>query len=100
MSTDRRQKVFISRTSKGLGGIAEKIAAVLRGRGMEPIIQTEFLPHWASVRQMLQGKLIDCDAAICLIGPAHGGEPDEPLTGLRRLSCSCPPRIPRWGRLR
>lgn len=83
MSSVRPQKVFISRTTKGLGGIAEKVAAVLRGRGIEVIIQTEFRPHWASVRQMLQDRLMDCDAAICLIGPAHGGEPEDAIPGLK-----------------
>jgi tetratricopeptide (TPR) repeat protein len=83
MSAERPQKVFISRTSKGLIGIAEKVAAVLKKRGMEVTIQTEFLPHSASVRQMLQDRLRDCDAAICLIGPAHGGEPDDAISGLR-----------------
>ena len=83
MSAERPQKVFISRTSKGLSGIAEKAAAVLRGRGMEVIIQSEFRPHWASVRQMLQDRLKDCDAAICLIGPVHGGEPDDAISGLK-----------------
>ena len=80
---NRQVRVFISRTTKGLRGIAEKVASVLRSRGMEPVIQTEFLPHWASVRHMLQDRLKDCDAVICLIGPAHGGEPEDPITGLR-----------------
>lgn len=52
------------------------MAGVLRGRGVDVIIQTEFFPDWRTVPQMLQQQLGQSDAVIALIGPAHGGGPD------------------------
>lgn len=76
MSTARQPRVFISRTTAGLEALAEEVCAVLRGRDVEVIIQTELLPDWRTVPQMLQDQLLKCDAVIALIGPAYGGEPD------------------------
>jgi tetratricopeptide (TPR) repeat protein len=76
MNPLRRPKVFISRTTAGLGPLADEIAQILRDRGAEPIIQSGFLPDWRSVPQMLQDKLISCDSVIALIGPIYGAEPD------------------------
>ncbi len=83
MSTPRQPRVFISRTTTGLKDVADEIAAILRGRGANVVIQTGFLPDWRSVPQMLQDKLIACDSVVALIGPAHGGEPDQEPARLR-----------------
>ncbi|HQZ66072.1 MAG TPA: DUF4062 domain-containing protein, partial [Planctomycetaceae bacterium] len=77
MSTPRKPRVFISRTTAGLKALADEIAEILRQRGAEPIVQSHFLPDWRSVPQMLQKELIACDCVIALIGPVHGGEPDR-----------------------
>ncbi len=77
MSTPRKPRVFLSRTTTGLAALADEIAAILIERGVEPIIQTGFLPDWRNVPQMLQDKLHSCDSVIALIGPVHGGEPER-----------------------
>jgi hypothetical protein len=53
MSTSRLARVFISRTTAGLAALAERVAEVLRRRGIEPIIQTGFYPSTHDVKGML-----------------------------------------------
>lgn len=54
MSTaSRKPRVFISRTTAGLKGPAERVAEVLRQRGIDPIIQTGFYPSTHGVEGML-----------------------------------------------
>ncbi len=58
MSTATRQpRVFISRTTAGLAALAERVAEVLRQRGIEPIIQTGFYPSTHDVKGMLAEHL-------------------------------------------
>ena len=83
MSTLRKPRVFVSRTTAGLHDVADEIAAILLGRGADVVIQTGFLPDWRSVPQMLQDRLHGCDSVIALIGPVHGGEPDREPARLR-----------------
>lgn len=81
MSTATRQpRVFISRTTTGLAALAERVADVLRQRGIEPIIQTGFYPSTHDVKGMLAEHLQQCDAVICLIGTAYGSGPHDPIT--------------------
>jgi len=76
----RQPRVFISRTTAGLKGLAERVAEVLRLRGIEPIIQTGFYPSTHDVKGMLAEHLQQCDAVICLIGSAYGSGPHDPIT--------------------
>lgn len=77
MSTHRKCRVFLSRTTAGLKTLAAEVAEILEERGAEPVVQTDFLPDWRSVPQMLQERLISCDCVIALIGPVHGSEPER-----------------------
>lgn len=76
----RQPRVFISRTSAGLAALAERVAAVLWQRVIEPIIQTGFYPSTHDVKGMLADHLQQCDAVICLIGTAYGSGPHDPIT--------------------
>ena len=80
MSTPRPPRVFISRTTAGLAALAERVAEVLRHRGIKPIIQTGFYPSKHDVKGMLAEHLQQCDAVICLIGSAYGSGPRDPIT--------------------
>lgn len=80
MDTTRPPRVFISRTTAGLAALAERVAEVLRQRGIEPIIQTGFYPSTHDVKGMLAEHLQQCDAVICLIGSAYGSGPHDPIT--------------------
>ena len=83
MSTPRPQIVFLSRTSNGLAGTALKCQSILEERGCKVIHQPDFTGSWRDVKGMLVDKLIECDAAICLLGPACGMMMDDPVTGLK-----------------
>jgi len=80
LGMSRQPRVFISRTTAGLKGLAERVAEVLRLRGIEPIIQTGFYPSTHDVKGMLAEHLQQCDAVICLIGSAYGSGPHDPIT--------------------
>jgi len=80
MSERRKPRVFISRTTAGLKDLAERVAEVLRDRGVEPIIQTGFYPSTYDVKGMLAEHLQKCDSVICLIGSAYGAGPRDPFT--------------------
>ena len=61
----RKPRVFLSRTTAGLAGLAglaDEMAAILRGRGAEPVVQSGFLPDWRSVPQMLRISCIPATA--------------------------------------
>ena len=83
----RPPRVFISRTTAGLAALAERVAGVLRQRGMEPIIQTGFYPSTHDVKGMLAEHLQQCDAVICLIGSAYGSGPHDPITKAEQSVC-------------
>ncbi|MCX6876519.1 MAG: hypothetical protein NTW21_22325 [Verrucomicrobia bacterium] len=65
----RPPRVFLSRTTTGLAGLSDEIAAILCGRGAEPVVQSGFLPDWRSVPQLLQDQLHSCDSVIALTMP-------------------------------
>lgn len=48
--------------------LGEKVAAVLRDRGFDIIIQTEFGLEWRKIRHMLMKKNRNGDAFLCLVG--------------------------------
>ena len=79
-AASRNPRVFISRTTAGLAALAERVAEVLRQRGIEPITQTGFYPSTHDVKGMLAEHLQQCDAVICLIGTAYGSGPHDPIT--------------------
>ncbi len=79
----RPPRVFISRTTNGLAATADKCAVILKERGYDVIHQPDFTASWLDVKKMLQGHLIDCDAVICLVGPACGLMMREPIKGLK-----------------
>ena len=65
----RQPRVFLSRTTTGLAALAEKVAAVLRGRGFEIIHQPYFGLEWRRIRHLLMEKIREADAVLCLVGP-------------------------------
>jgi len=83
MNAPHPQKIFLSRTTNGLADTALKCEAILKERGCEVIHQPDFTGSWRDVKGMLVDKLIACDAAICLVGPACGMMMHEPVTGLK-----------------
>lgn len=79
MNLSRKPKVFLSRTTKGLGSIAGKVAEVLEEKGFEVVHQPEFGMGWRRIRHMLMDKIRDCDSVLCLVGSAYGFAPSQPI---------------------
>ncbi len=80
-----KPRVFLSRTTKGLATLADKIAVVLDEMGYEVIHQPDFTMSWRKIRHMLMEKLRASDAVLCLIGPAYGFAPKTPIPEFRDL---------------
>lgn len=83
MSTERPQKVFISRTTAGLAVLAEKVAAVLTERGFDIIHQPDFGLEWRKIRHMLMEKVRETDVVLCLVGPTYGFAPRTTIPEFR-----------------
>ena len=77
MSAARKPKIFLSRTTKGLGAIAEKVVIVLGELGFEVIHQPKFSMGWRKIRHMLMEKIRECDSVLCLVGPVYGAAPGQ-----------------------
>lgn len=80
---NRKPRVFLSRTTKGLATLADKVAVVLDDMGFEVIHQPDFTMSWRKIRHMLMEKLRECDAVLCLVGPAYGFAPKTPIPEFR-----------------
>ena len=78
-------RIFISATSADLASYRQVIRDVLLTNGILPVEQTGFPPDFRSVESMLEGKIRDCDAVVCLVGFVFGAEPaDHPADQPRR----------------
>ncbi len=78
-SDSRKPKIFVSRTTKGLGAIAAAASHVLEQRGFQVIHQPDFGIGWRKIRQMLMHEIRSCDYVLCMIGPAYGAAPNSPI---------------------
>jgi tetratricopeptide (TPR) repeat protein len=83
MSTNRKPRVFLSRTTAGLAALAEKVADVLTERGFEIIHQPDFGLEWRRIRHMLMEKVREADAVLCLVGPVYGFAPRTTIPEFR-----------------
>lgn len=78
-------RVFISATSTDLSSCRQVVKEALLTNGILPIEQTNFPPDFRSVETMLEAKLRDCEAVICVVGFVYGAEPaDRPADQPRR----------------
>ena len=83
-------QIFISATSRDLKSFREATAEILLKKHAFPVTQEHFLPDHRSVVAMLQDKIGQCGAAICLVGRYYGHEPpkrepDEPRRSYTQL---------------
>jgi len=78
-------RVFISATSGDLASYRQVVKEALLTNSILPVEQTNFPPDFRSVEQMLEAKIRDCYAVICLVGFVYGAEPaDRPADRPRR----------------
>src|SRR5437773_228968 len=80
--------VFISATSKDLGTVRELVKQALLTMECMPVEQSNFPPDYRSVQEMINGKIVGCEAVIHIVGQRYGAEPDPASLpeGARRRS--------------
>ncbi len=72
-------KVFISATSGDLHQVRDLIKQGLLTMSCMPVEQDNFPPDYRSVKEMLEDKIVQCDAVVHIVGMRYGAEPD-PVT--------------------
>jgi tetratricopeptide (TPR) repeat protein len=82
MLVHRQPRLFLSRASKGLGPVANRVAAVLMERGFDIFHQPAFGIDWRKIRHMLMDRIRESDGVVCLVGPAYGLAPGHPVPEL------------------
>jgi len=83
-------QIFISATTRDLESFRKATAEILLKKHAFPVVQEHFPPDHRSVVAMLQDRIGQCGAAICLVGRCYGHEPpkrdpDEPRRSYTQL---------------
>ncbi len=68
-------RVFISGTSADLAPFRRAVDDVLRQIQAEPVEQKHFGVDYAQLPSLLENKIKDCDAVVCLLGSVFGAAP-------------------------
>ena len=79
-------RVFISGTSTDLASYRDAVKSELLTKGVLPVEQTNFPPDYRAVEAMLEERIGECDAVICLVGWMYGAEPSGRPEGLPQRS--------------
>jgi hypothetical protein len=75
MPTSAFPRIFVSAASRELGSFRQAVADVLLKKDALPVIQEHFPPDHRSVVAMLEDRISQCSAVICLVGRSYGHEP-------------------------
>ena len=83
-------RIFISATTRDLGSFRKGVRDVLFKKDALSVIQDDFPPDHRSVVAMLQDRIGQCSAVICLVGCSYGHEPlkrdaDQPRRSYTQL---------------
>lgn len=70
-----RSQVFISATTRDLGGYRQVVRDELLTAGYFPVLQEHFPPDTHSLSEFLERAIAPCDVVICLLGPCFGAGP-------------------------
>jgi len=73
----RQQRIFVSATTRDLGSYRELASKTLRARGYVVDDQAIFNLTYQEIDEKLKQRIAGCDAVVCLIGFAYGGEPSN-----------------------
>jgi tetratricopeptide (TPR) repeat protein len=82
----QRRRIFLSATNRDLASYRDLASVALRRRGYETVEQPTFNLTDDRIAKLLEDKLKDCDAVVCLIGTAYGGEPSARIDSELRRS--------------
>jgi tetratricopeptide (TPR) repeat protein len=72
-----QRRIFVSATTRGLESYRRLASESLRKRGYEVDDQANFELTFLEVFEKLKQRIERCDAVVCLIGLAYGGEPSH-----------------------
>ena len=72
-----QRRIFVSATTRGLESYRRLASESLRKRGYEVDDQAVFELTFLEVFEKLKQRIERCDAVVCLIGMAYGGEPSN-----------------------
>jgi Domain of unknown function (DUF4062) len=84
--SDVMQRIFVSATSRGLESYRRLASTALRRRGYEVDDQAIFDLTYLEITDKLEKRIAACEAVVCLIGFAYGGEPSKRPRGEPRRS--------------
>jgi tetratricopeptide (TPR) repeat protein len=93
---ERPYRVFVSAVNLDLKSFRQASADLLKENAaticphgpLEVVYEEFFPPDYQSVWRMLRQHILGCDAVICLVGHAYGGQPDNMTSGTPRRSYS------------
>jgi len=71
------KRIFVSATTRDLGSYRRLASESLRKRGCVVDDQAIFNLTYLEIGEKLEKRIADCDAVVCLIGFAYGGEPSK-----------------------
>jgi Domain of unknown function (DUF4062) len=72
-----QRRIFVSATTRGLESYRRLAIESLRKRGYEVDDQAVFNLTFLEINEKVRQRIEACDAVVCLIGFAYGGEPSE-----------------------
>ncbi len=72
-----KKRIFVSATNRGLKSFRLLASQSLRKRGYDVDDEAIFNLTWVEITERLEQRIAACDAVVCLIGVAYGGEPSE-----------------------
>ncbi len=72
-----KRRIFISATNRGLKSFRLLASQSLRKRGYDVDDEQIFNLTWMEITEALERRIAACDAVVCLIGSAFGGEPSH-----------------------
>jgi hypothetical protein len=80
------RRIFVSATNRGMGNFRDLASQSLRKRGYDVDDEAIFDLTYLKITEKLEQRIRACDAVVCLIGFAYGGEPSGRPTGQPRRS--------------
>ena len=72
-----QRRIFVSATTRDLGSYRRLASDKLRQRGYDVDDQPIFDLTFLEIGEKLKQRIAKCDAVVCLIGFAYGGEPSQ-----------------------
>ena len=71
------RRIFVSATNRDLRSFRLLASQSLRKRGYDVDDEAIFDLTWMQITETLERRIDACDAVVCLIGVAYGGEPSQ-----------------------